>query len=184
MFIKTNFSYLSVPKDGGESWYDTYEVLCGGPTQWITKSDDQVNVIIGGKAGNDEPFPVCRGKIDNNTIPGKLYRPTGCCYIPLNGKEHCSENFEILSLIVTAESSTPVISTTPESFVNLHVDDQSNAERVSMTTKFFHLKPVTKNDNFVFPDDERLPINLSDAGYYLNRVKHGRKSRIPIYSVA
>ena len=82
-----------VPKDGGEHWSDHYEVLCGTDFTWVSNSDDG---FVGGKAGNGEPFYVCSSRFNNAFIPGKLYKPTGCCYIASFGKEHCMNDYLVM----------------------------------------------------------------------------------------
>lgn len=41
---------------------------------------------------------VCRASHpeEGQLIPGKLYKPTDCCYISLNGKEHCVQNYFVM----------------------------------------------------------------------------------------
>lgn len=89
-------TFFIVPKDGEEHHSDNYEVLCGGPTNWVGKDDDHTNAIKGGKAGNDEPFYICQVYSEGKTIPGKLYKPFGCCYIAHFQKEFCFKDYLVL----------------------------------------------------------------------------------------
>jgi hypothetical protein len=67
---------------------------------WIPKDGEMKNAIIGGKAGDNEPFYVCSGKHEGKQIPGKLYMPLGCCYVASFGKEHCSTDYSFLARTV------------------------------------------------------------------------------------
>lgn len=94
----TTFSirFFKVPKHNVEYSYNTYEVLCGSPAFWYPMSA-VVPKVKGGEAGNGEPFYVCKANIGEESFTGKLYLPTGCCYVPSNGKEHCIESYFVLS---------------------------------------------------------------------------------------
>jgi hypothetical protein len=83
------------PKDGVEHWSDTYELLCGGYTSWQYKTDKYL--IEAGKGSNSEIFYICQATFEGNKIPGKYYKPTDCCYIAANGREHCVKEFWALS---------------------------------------------------------------------------------------
>jgi hypothetical protein len=87
------------PKDGGEHWSDSYEVLCGVSAIWTTNVEDK-KLIKGGLAGNNEPFYICRANFNSQTIPGKFFKPTGCCYVASYGKEHCVNDFSLLSFLL------------------------------------------------------------------------------------
>lgn len=90
-------NWVLVPKDGGEHWSDTYEVLCGGNGFWVPKDGVHKNLVIGGQAGNPEPFYVCRGHVNDQTIPGKFYKPTRCCYVGSYGKEYCAQDYSLMT---------------------------------------------------------------------------------------
>lgn len=100
-FESYNFVILLslVPKDGVEHSSDVYEVLCKNTTSWnyMYSGNKIKNAIIGGSAGNGEPFYVCSGFLDGQKIPGKFYKPTGCCYVALLGKEYCAETYLYLT---------------------------------------------------------------------------------------
>jgi hypothetical protein len=55
------------------------------------------SAVPGGFAGNGEPLHVCRGNINGQQTPGKLYKPTGCCYVGSNGSEHCLTDYLVLA---------------------------------------------------------------------------------------
>lgn len=74
---------------------DEYEVLCGDNLFWEYKTGSHKYDVDGGHAGDGTTFYVCRGYLDGNTIPGKLYRPFGCCYVVSYGKEHCLEDYYV-----------------------------------------------------------------------------------------
>jgi hypothetical protein len=63
----------------------------------MPKSSDMTKAIVGGNAGDGEPFYVCSALYNNVGTPGKLYKPTGCCYVAAYGKEHCMTNYTFLS---------------------------------------------------------------------------------------
>lgn len=59
------------------------------------------DAIAGGLAGNRELFFVCSANFNGQQIPGKLYNPTGCCYIASFGKEHCVTDYAVLATSTT-----------------------------------------------------------------------------------
>jgi hypothetical protein len=99
---------LSVPKDRTEHWSDNYEVLCMDGYSWIPKDENMTNAIVGGKAGDDEPFYVCSGRFEGIHIPGKLYLRYGCCYVTFYGVEHCTTDYSYLSSSIAATTSSEV----------------------------------------------------------------------------
>jgi hypothetical protein len=54
------------------------------------------SAVPGGSVGV-EPLYVCRGNINGQPTPGKLYKPTGCCYVGSNGTEHCLTEYSVLA---------------------------------------------------------------------------------------
>jgi hypothetical protein len=99
---------FSVPKDRTEHWSDHYEVLCMDGYSWMPKEENMTNAIIGGRAGNNEPFYVCSGRFEGIHIPGKLYLPFGCCYVTFYGNEHCTTEYSYLSSTIPDASSSEV----------------------------------------------------------------------------
>lgn len=91
---------LLVPKHGSEHWSDRYEVLCGGRIAWIPKNRKHENLIDGGNDGDGRPFYVCRANFKEMTIPGKFYKPTGCCYVATGGKEHCAQDYSLMQKLL------------------------------------------------------------------------------------
>lgn len=96
-----NYICFTVPKDGGEHAADHFEVLCGGgQIWWRSKPEIQktnfLYAVAGGRAGDGEPFYVCKAKLDDFQTPGKLYKPTGCCYVSSYGKEHCMQDYFVM----------------------------------------------------------------------------------------
>lgn len=65
------------------------------------------DAFVGGKAGNGEPFYVCSGNLNGQQIPGKLYRPTGCCYVPHFSKEYCTTEYSFLEVKAAPVTTTP-----------------------------------------------------------------------------
>jgi hypothetical protein len=98
--------HFTVAKDGIEHWSDKYEVLTMSAYSWMPKGSDMTKAIVGGNAGDGEPFYVCSSVYNNISTPGKLYKPTGCCYVAAYGKEHCMTNYSFLtpSNVVTFSS--------------------------------------------------------------------------------
>jgi hypothetical protein len=95
--LKTEEENFPVPKDGTEYQYDNYEVLCLNSFNWVAKDGDMTDAIAGGKARDGEPFYVCSGNFNQHQIPGKLYKPTGCCYVSSYGKEYCATDYSVLT---------------------------------------------------------------------------------------
>lgn len=94
-FVLLCLMFLSVPYHNVEHWSDQYEVLCGSTIQpnWFKKGSVAVSSQDSGSVLN---FWICRGAHEGSTIPGKFYEPTGCCYVPSNGKEVCLQDYELM----------------------------------------------------------------------------------------
>jgi hypothetical protein len=65
--------------------------------KWVELNDKKSTLIVGGKAGNNHPFQICRGVYGNQIIPGKYYSLDGCCYIGFSGIEVCSKDFTLMA---------------------------------------------------------------------------------------
>lgn len=106
---------MAVPKNGIEHWSDEYEVFCTPNFSWVGKDSDHTHAVAGGKAGNGEPFYVCRGIVNGQETPGKLYKPTGCCYIGSINVEHCIQDaYSVLTIPPSKPRNIPQnVVTTP-----------------------------------------------------------------------
>lgn len=66
---------------------------------WVNSSNGNtaVDAVVAGRAKDGSQFHIVRGKIENELLVGALHIGFKRVYIPLNGKAHNPEYYEVLT---------------------------------------------------------------------------------------
>ncbi|XP_049873814.1 uncharacterized protein LOC126372183 isoform X2 [Pectinophora gossypiella] len=87
-----------VPWGGQEHGKPEYQVLVGGPNNWVPTSGSNIppNALPGGESEDGEPLMVGRVRHEGSLTTGKVQQSHGVCYISFGGQELGFPEYEIL----------------------------------------------------------------------------------------
>ncbi|XP_022117422.1 uncharacterized protein LOC110994849 isoform X1 [Pieris rapae] len=87
-----------VPWGGVENGKSEYQVLVGGPSNWVPTSGSNVppGAFPGGESEDGEPLYIGRVRHEGSITTGKVQQTHGVCYISFAGQELGFPEYEIL----------------------------------------------------------------------------------------
>ncbi|XP_041975354.1 uncharacterized protein LOC121730395 isoform X2 [Aricia agestis] len=87
-----------IPWGGTEHGKNGYQVLVGGPNNWVPTSGSNIppGALPGGESEDGEPLFIGRVRHEGSVTPGKVQQSHGVCYIPFAGQELGFPEYEIL----------------------------------------------------------------------------------------
>ncbi|XP_045779513.1 uncharacterized protein LOC123877031 isoform X3 [Maniola jurtina] len=87
-----------VPWGGKENAKNEYQVLIGGPSNWVPTNGSNIppGAFPGGESEDGEPLFVGRVRHEGSLTTGKVQQSHGVCYISFGGQELGFPDYEVL----------------------------------------------------------------------------------------
>ncbi|XP_014366080.2 uncharacterized protein LOC106716925 isoform X1 [Papilio machaon] len=96
--LVTSHGCAYVPWGGQEHGKGQYQVLVGGPNNWVPVSGSNIppGAFPGGESEDGEPLYIGRVRHEGSITTGKVQPSHGVCYIPFGGQELGFPDYEVL----------------------------------------------------------------------------------------